>query len=422
MKVIEESYSCSFVKTNSPKIRAKCYKKTPNVNKKNILFTPQTCTSCICLLNVSSDEVDNESLLKNNMKHNSFPNAKKETIVNIKLDHTFNKNLDELVAVIKNKKKFSTSSIMTNENETKQSYETQLEKFKTFTNTEIISDFYDYTENCIRLILDLKPKYTCVMLPKSIKFDKNDHKRIAVFDIDETLIHCTGQVKPGQNKKDVIQVTLPTKKTVSVGINIRPHWKEALDLIKDNYHIVTYTASHSSYADSVLNYLDPNKEYFKYRLYRNHCIEAQVDDKKFYVKDLDIFHNYNLKDIVLIDNSVLSFAYHLDNGIPIVPFYDSEEDNELIILAHYLLKICKYDDLRTANREHIKLDHFIYQAKLDKAEGYESCDKEEEKKEPEVCVVEEKTKMRRVMRKKTQIGMCFKETISDMHKKVIEEK
>ena len=38
MKVIEESYSCSFVKTNSPKIRAKCYKKTLNDNKKNILL------------------------------------------------------------------------------------------------------------------------------------------------------------------------------------------------------------------------------------------------------------------------------------------------------------------------------------------------------------------------------------------------
>ena len=251
MKVIEESYSCSFVKTNSPKIRAKCYKKTLNDNKKNILFTPQTCTSCICLLNASSDEVDNESL-KNNTKHYSFPNGKKENIVNIKLDNTFNKNLDELVAVIKNKKKFSTSSIMNNENESKQNYESQLEKFKTFTNTEIISDFYDYTENCIRLILDLKPKSACVMLPKNIQFDKNAHKRIAVFDIDETLIHCTGQVKQGQNPKDFIQVTLPTKKTVTVGINIRPHWKEALDLIKDNYHIVTYTASHSSYADSVL--------------------------------------------------------------------------------------------------------------------------------------------------------------------------
>ena len=34
----------------------------------------------------------------------------------------------------------------------------------------------------------------------------------------------------------------------------------------------------------------------------------------------------DLKDVVLIDNSVLSFEYHLDNGIQISPFYDSKVD------------------------------------------------------------------------------------------------
>ena len=30
-------------------------------------------------------------------------------------------------------------------------------------------------------------------------------------------------------------------KEVIVGINIRPHWKEALNIIKDKYHIIAYT-------------------------------------------------------------------------------------------------------------------------------------------------------------------------------------
>jgi CTD small phosphatase-like protein 2 len=36
-----------------------------------------------------------------------------------------------------------------------------------------------------------------------------------------------------------------------------------------------------------------------------------------------------LKDILIIDNSCLSFAFNIDNGIPIVPFYDDNNDQEL---------------------------------------------------------------------------------------------
>ena len=99
-----------------------------------------------------------------------------------------------------------------------------------------------------------------------------------------------------------IKVHLPGgKKEVTIGINIRPHWEEALNKIKNKYHIVAFTASHESYADSVLNYLDPNNEYFEHRLYRAHCVLCSVDGAKFYVKDLKILEdNYNLKDVLLL--------------------------------------------------------------------------------------------------------------------------
>jgi len=33
--------------------------------------------------------------------------------------------------------------------------------------------------------------------------------------------------------------------------------------------------------------------------------------------------------LVLVDNAAYSYAWQLDNGIPIVPFYDNKEDREL---------------------------------------------------------------------------------------------
>jgi hypothetical protein len=82
------------------------------------------------------------------------------------------------------------------------------------------------------------------------------------------------------------------------------------------------------------------------------------------VKDLDIFNEaYDLKDIVIVDNSVLSFIYHLGNGIPIVPYYNEDKDGSLYIVGLYLKHIYKEDDLREANKKYINLDSFLNEAK-----------------------------------------------------------
>ena len=102
------------------------------------------------------------------------------------------------------------------------------------------------------------------------------------------------------------------------------------------------TLSHQAYADAVLNFMDPTNKYFKYRLYRNNCSLVDVNGVKFYVKDLDIFNEfYDLKDIIIIDNSVLSFIYHLENGIPIVPYYNEDKDGSLYVVGLYLMHIFK---------------------------------------------------------------------------------
>ena len=248
------------------------------------------------------------------------------------------------------------------------------EKVKNFTNTENISDFYEYTERCMEMILDLdESKQYKINEKVNLHFPKDEKKKIALFDLDETLAHCVGEIKENnidiKPYKHIVNVTLPSRKKTKIGINIRPNWKETMEFIKDKYHIVIYTASHQSYADAVLNYMDPKKKYTKYRLYRNNCVQANVNGKKFYIKDLSIFDKYyNLKNIVIVDNSVLSFAYHLNNGIPIVPYYDSEEDSELQILGFYLLSIYDYDDLREANKIHIRISYYLEKARKDREE------------------------------------------------------
>jgi len=64
------------------------------------------------------------------------------------------------------------------------------------------------------------------------------------------------------------------------------------------------------------------------------------------VKDLRIFRNRQLKDIIIVDNCCNSFIHNVSNGIPIVPYYDDKSDTQLKSLASLLYSLAELDDVR----------------------------------------------------------------------------
>ena len=116
--------------------------------------------------------------------------------------------------------------------------------------------------------------------------------------------------------------------------------------------MIVFTASHQVYADAILDYIDPKKEYIQARLYRQHCFLTQ---EGYYVKDLRIFGDRDMKDVVIVDNSVYSFAFQIDNGIPIIPFYNDKADEEMLHLVYYLNCLAGVDDVREQNRQAFEL-------------------------------------------------------------------
>ena len=50
--------------------------------------------------------------------------------------------------------------------------------------------------------------------------------------------------------------------------------------------------------------------------------------------------------MVIVDNSAYSFAHQIDNGIPIIPFYDDKEDEEMLHLIYYLNCLSEVEDVR----------------------------------------------------------------------------
>lgn len=74
-----------------------------------------------------------------------------------------------------------------------------------------------------------------------------------------------------------------------------------------------------------------------------------------YIKDLRIIKNRRFEDLVIVDNAVYSFGFQLDNGIPILPFYDDKLDEELVHLVYYLKCLSQFEDVRVQNRKAFQL-------------------------------------------------------------------
>ena len=217
-----------------------------------------------------------------------------------------------------------------------------------------IKKFYETTEECMKKIPKLKHPSKQDLDKLSVDVINTEGKKIVVFDLDETLVHCETNILT--NSEIILKVNSPKTDITKIGINKRPFIIESLQEIKKFFLIFIFTASQQVLGDIVLDYLDPEKKLFDMRLYRNNCYQTKINNETFYIKDLRILKKVNLKDVVIVDNSVLSFSFHLDNGIPILPYYNNKKDTELIILVNYLKHLFKFDDMRIENRRNIRLE------------------------------------------------------------------
>lgn len=153
-------------------------------------------------------------------------------------------------------------------------------------------------------------------------------KYTLVLDLDETLVHYFFTGNNGM-------------------FFIRPYCFDFLNQLKGIYEMIIFTSGTKEYADRILNVLDKNREYFKYRLYRHHT----TLDGKDTVKDLSLLGR-DLSKTIIIDNMTANFKNQPENGLFIKTWKWEIHDSELRELGRLLKDIVKYqfDDVRTAIR------------------------------------------------------------------------
>ena len=139
--------------------------------------------------------------------------------------------------------------------------------------------------------------------------------------------------------------------------------------IKNYFELAIFTASSKRYADTIINYIDPNNEFFKFRLYRDACIPIQ---KYLFIKDLRIIKDYDPMNVILMDNSLYSFINQPSNGMLIYSFYSNHKDNELMHAKNFLIKyIFPSKDVR------IEIEKWFHFSELLGKKNYEENDSED---------------------------------------------
>jgi len=167
-----------------------------------------------------------------------------------------------------------------------------------------------------------------------------ESKHTLILDLDETLVHCSKV--PGENADFSFTVEYLSKK-IEMFTWIRPGVEKFLcELSKSFSEIVVFTASQKIYADTIISHLDPENKYFGRRFYRDSCILKNGA----FVKDLTKVSN-NLDEIVIVDNSPVSYSLQPENGIPIKSFYTDKSDACLLTLIPLLKELTSFYNIRS---------------------------------------------------------------------------
>ena len=173
-----------------------------------------------------------------------------------------------------------------------------------------------------------------LLSPKSEEFN---NKKTLILDIDETLVHSSlVPFKQNDIELNILLGGVP----YTVYVLVRPGVENFLKEISKYFEVITFTASIPEYATKLIEILDKEK-IIKHQLFREHCTRINGT----YVKELKKL-NRCMKDVIIVDNSPIAFAFDADNGLPIKSWYDDINDNELEKILPILIFLSKTKDVR----------------------------------------------------------------------------
>jgi TFIIF-interacting CTD phosphatase-like protein len=168
---------------------------------------------------------------------------------------------------------------------------------------------------------------------------------LLVLDLDETLVHTTGDPLP-----------VPHQFRVGSGYGYeRPGLREFLGRCQRSFLLAVWSASNRAHTDAVVGHIFGGGKDLAFSWARDRCwatYNPETDDFDIMLKDLALleWHKYDLARVLVVDDSPHKLVRHPDNHIPISPFRGDPADVELSVLATFLETLRCVPDVRVVDK------------------------------------------------------------------------
>jgi Dullard-like phosphatase family protein len=172
----------------------------------------------------------------------------------------------------------------------------------------------------------------------------HDSPKLLILDIDETLIYAT-------------ETPLTRSEDFHVGpyhVYKRPYVDAFLDQVFAWYTVAVWTTSTETYAAEIVRQLFPaehqptfvwSRERCTYR-YNPELQESYWDKNLAKVKRF----GYALESVIIVDDSPEKLQRSYGNLIRVRPYFGQEEDQELLLLLHYLERLRMVTNIRAIEK------------------------------------------------------------------------
>ena len=171
-------------------------------------------------------------------------------------------------------------------------------------------------------------------------------KKLLLLDIDETLVYSTENALERSCDFQVEQYF----------VYVRPYLDKFLNIGSENYDIAIWTSSSELYAEAILAEIIPFNIDLKFVFSREQCTQKfhESDFTYSYTKNLKKLkkRGYQLENVLMIDDTPRKLEKNYGNLIIVKEYKGDLDDDELIMLSHYLRDIANEENFRKLEKRY----------------------------------------------------------------------